>query len=223
MQASKRPLIAISTGRANNPPRQLELYIQSVENAGAETILIGPDESIVDSVACYSGFLIPGGRDIDPLLYNEEKAFDLDLEDGKRVDFDLLLLHSALKQVKPVLGICYGMQLINVAMGGTLYQDIGTQKGRSMNHREGSHALQVNDNPFIATGRYEVNSSHHQAVKETGRGLKAFALSPDGVIEAFYSPDNRFLMGVQWHPERMRNAISERVFLSFIKSCRNSQ
>jgi putative glutamine amidotransferase len=112
------------------------------------------------------------------------------------------------------------MQLINIAMGGTLYQDIVMQKDGSINHREGSHAVHVEDNPFIPVGRYEVNSSHHQAVKETGRGLKTFARSPDGLVEAFYSPDYRFLMGVQWHPERMRNVISERVFTSFIEACR---
>jgi putative glutamine amidotransferase len=220
MRISERPLIAISTGGANNLPRQPELYLQAVENAGAAAVFIGPDVSIMDSVTSCGGFLIPGGGDIDPLLYNEEKVFDLDLEDGKRVNFDLALFRSVLKEGKPVLGICYGMQLINVAMGGTLYQDIGTQKERAINHGEGSHAVQVTDNPFVEIGRYEVNSSHHQAVKETGRGLNAFALSPDGVIEAFYSPEYHFLMGVQWHPERMRNMISGRVFSSFIEACR---
>jgi putative glutamine amidotransferase len=220
MQISERPLIAISTGGANNLPRQPELYLQAVENAGAEAVLIGPDVSIMDYVTSCSGFLIPGGSDIDPLLYNEEKIFDLDLEDGRRVNFDLALFRSALKQGKPVLGICYGMQLINVAMGGTLYQDIGMQKKRAINHREGIHAVQINDNPFVETGRYEVNSSHHQALKEAGRGLNAFAFSPDGVIEAFCFPEYRFIMGVQWHPERMRNRISERVFTSFIEACR---
>jgi putative glutamine amidotransferase len=173
-----------------------------------------------DCAKSCSGFLIPGGRDIDPMLYNEEQLFALDLEDGKRVDFDMALVHSALRQEKPVLGICYGMQLINIAMSGTLYQDIGKQKEKAINHREGSHAVQVIDNPFVAAGAYEINSSHHQAVKETGQGLKAFGFSPDGVIEAFYSPDHRFLLGVQWHPERLTNMISEGVFRSFIEACR---
>jgi putative glutamine amidotransferase len=223
MQKSERPLIAISTGGENNLPRQPELYLQAVENAGAEAVFIGPDDSIMDSVRSSRGVLIPGGGDIDPQLYSEEKVFDLDLEDGKRVNFDFDLFSLALKQGKPVLGICYGMQLINIAMGGTLYQDIGTQKEGAINHRGGSHAVQVRDNPFIPAGRYEVNSSHHQAVKETGRGLKAFALSTDSITEAFYSPEYRFLMGVQWHPERMKNTISERVFTSFILACRELQ
>ena len=133
--------------------------------------------------------------------------------------FDLALFPSAIKQAKPVLGICYGMQLINVAMGGTLYQDIGAQKGESINHSEGGHQIRVDDNPYLAAGRYEVNSSHHQAVKNTGRGLESFAFAPDGVIEAFYSLQHPFLFGVQWHPERMSNEISENVFKSFIEAC----
>ena len=218
-----RPLIAITTGGENQFPRQPELYIQAVSAASGTAVFIGPDVSIADPVARYDGFIIPGGGDIDPMLYNEENIADMDLEDSGRVTFDLVLFESAMKQGKPIVGICYGMQLINIAMGGTLYQDIGTQKEGAINHREGSHRVQVHDNPFVEAGRYKVNSSHHQAVKQAGSGLNAFAFSPDGIMEAFYSPEYRFLMGVQWHPERMRNAISERVFLSFIKSCRNSQ
>jgi len=219
MKIYERPLIAISTGGTNNLPRQPELYLQAVEDAGGGAAFIGPEAGIMDYMRDCQGFLMPGGRDIDPLLYNEDKVWDLDLEDVKRVSFDLDLFRMAIRQGKPVLGICYGMQLINVAMGGTLYQDIGKQRERAVNHREGSHAVQVDVNPFIAAGRYVVNSSHHQAVKEAGRGLKAFAFSPDGIAEAFYSPDCRFVMGVQWHPERMKNMISERVFSSFVGAC----
>ena len=144
----------------------------------------------------------------------------MDLEDERRVEFDLALFHLALKQGMPVLGICYGMQLINIAMGGTLYQDIGVQKGESINHREGGHQIQVDDNPYLAAGRYEVNSSHHQAVKDVARGLAPFVFAPDGVAEAFYySLKHPFLLGVQWHPERMNNKISEAVFNSFIAAC----
>jgi putative glutamine amidotransferase len=83
--------------------------------------------------------------------------------------------------------------------------------------------VQVNDNPFVEAGQYEVNSSHHQAVKQAGNALNAFAFSPDGIIEAFYSQQYRFLVGVQWHPERMINTISERVFASLIEACRDSK
>jgi putative glutamine amidotransferase len=220
IRVKDKPLIAITTGGEKHFPRQPELYQQAVESARSTAVFIGPDARIIDAATHYAGFIIPGGRDIDPLLYNEERTTEMDLEDGIRVKFDLDLFHSALKQGKPVLGICYGMQLINIAMGGTLYQDIGMQKGKTINHREGNHQMQVDGNPFVEAGRYEVNSSHHQAVKDIGRALHAFAFAPDGVIEAFCSLKHRFLLGVQWHPERVRNELSEAVFTSFIEACR---
>jgi putative glutamine amidotransferase len=125
---TERPLIAITTGGEKRLPRQPDLYLQALEGAGASAVFIGPDAGIMETAESYSGFLLPGGRDIDPLLYNEQSITDMDLEDRKRVDFDLALFHSAARQGKPILGICYGMQLINVATGGTLYQDIETQK-----------------------------------------------------------------------------------------------
>jgi putative glutamine amidotransferase len=215
-----RPLIAISTGGEKHSPLMPELYLQAVEAALGAAVFIGPDVSIMDAVRRYAGFIIPGGRDIDPLLYNEKRVAAINLEDEKRVKFDFTLFHYAVKEKRPVLGICYGMQLINIALQGTLYQDIGTQKGKAINHEKGSHLIQVNVNPFIEEGRYEVNSSHHQAVKETGSGLDVFAVSPDGIIEAFYSVKHRFLLGVQWHPERMTCGISAKVFTSFIEACR---
>jgi len=218
-----KPLVAITTGGEKHFPRQHELYMHAVNAAHGTAVFIGPDVSITDAVTRYAGFIIPGGGDIDPLLYNEKRITDMDLEDNRRVEFDLALFHLAVKQGVPVLGICYGMQLINIAMCGTLYQDIGAQKGEAINHREGVHQIQVDDNPYFKAGRYEVNSSHHQAVKQTGRGLNAFAFATDGVTEAFYSPQQRFLLGVQWHPERMRNMISEKVFTAFIEACSKPQ
>ena len=214
-----KPLIAITTGGEKHFPRQPELYQQAVENAGAAAVFIGPEVSITDALTRYAGFIIPGGGDIVPLLYNEERIADLELEDERRVKFDLALFPAAIKQGKPVLGICYGMQLINVELGGTLYQDIEAQKGGSINHREEGHRIRVDDNPYLAKGLYEVNSSHHQAVKDIARGLEPFAFAPDGVIEAFCSLKYRFLLGVQWHPERMKNELSKAVFTSFIEAC----
>jgi len=214
-----KPLIAITTGGEKHLPRMPELYLQAVERAAASAVFIGPDTRIIDAVERYEGFIFPGGGDIDPLLYNEKRVADMDLEDQRRVKFDLALFRSVVRQGMPVLGICYGMQLINIAMGGTLYQDIGVQKGEAINHRKGFHKIQVDDNPYFAAGQYEVNSSHHQAVKDIARGLDSFAFAPDGVTEAFYSLQHRFILGVQWHPERMNNKISGIVFNSFIEAC----
>jgi len=218
-----KTLIAITTGGEKHFPRKPELYIQAVHAAHGTAVFIGPDVSIMDAVTHYDGFIIPGGGDIDSLLYNEKRITDINLEDKRRVEFDFELFHLAVKQGMPVLGICYGMQLINIAMGGTLYQDVGTQKGETINHREGIHQIEVGNNPYLEAGLYEVNSSHHQAVKQMGRGLNAFAFSPDGIIEAFYSQQHRFLLGVQWHPERMSNMITGRIFMHFIGVCRDSK
>ena len=215
-----KPLIAITTGGEKCAPRQPELYLQAVDAAYGRAVFIGPDANVMDAVTDYAGFIIPGGGDIDPLLYNEERTIDMCLEDERRVKFDLSLFHSAVKQEKPVLGICYGMQLINIAMGGSLYEDISAHKGGSINHMEGAHQIQVEANPYFSAGRYEVNSSHHQAVKDLASGLNSFAFAPDGILEAFYSLQHRFIMGVQWHPERMDNKISITVFNSFIEACR---
>jgi putative glutamine amidotransferase len=220
MRRGDRPLIAISTGGEKNSPQMTELYLQAVEAAFGEAVFIGPDVSIIDAVRRYAGFIIPGGRDIDPLLYNEKRVAAINPEDEKRVKFDFALFHHAVNKKRPVLGICYGMQLINVALKGTLYQDISTQRDVTINHEKGSHLIQVNENPFIEEGRYEVNSSHHQAVKDTGGDLEVFAVSPDGIMEGFYSIKHRFLLGVQWHPERMTGGISGRIFASFIEACR---
>ena len=212
------PLIGISTGRTL--PRNHELYLAALADAGGKAVFIDPDTSIIEAITHYSGFLIPGGRDIDPSVYNEKCIPGLELEDEERVRFDLRLFEAATDKEKPVLGICYGMQLVNVAMGGTLYQNIGHD---AMEHRVGIHDLEVGENPFIEPGKYEVNSSHHQAVKKTGKGLNAFAFSPDGIIEAFCSLDHRFHLGVQWHPERMSNRISKAVFSSFVEACNDSK
>ncbi len=111
------------------------------------------------------------------------------------------------------------MQLINVFFGGSLYQDISSQKPDSLNHKEGMHSATIIDNPFIAAGGAMVNTSHHQAVKTAGRGIIPFAFAPDGITEAFFLESYGFLLGVQWHPERMDTPLTRSIFERFIEAC----
>jgi putative glutamine amidotransferase len=166
-----------------------------------------------------SGLLIPGGRDLMPSCYNENTLFDLAPESPERIEFEFSLLREIIRLKKPIMGICYGMQIVNVMQGGSLYQDLGSQLDRTIDHRQGTHSISVRDNPFLETGRQTVNSSHHQGVKKLGEGLVSFATAEDGLVEAFYREGYGFLVGVQWHPERMEGPWTEGLFRRFVGEC----
>jgi putative glutamine amidotransferase len=151
-----------------------------------------------------------------------------------RYDFELEMIKLAGARSVPMLGICGGMQAINVAMGGSLVQDIPAQYDRPLPHRQTaratalSHSVSVSPRTLLRRitrhDTMRVNSSHHQSVKEVGRGLSPSALAPDGVIEAIEAEDHRqpFLLGVQWHPEFLydRHAVHRRVFSAFVRAAR---
>ena len=176
------------------------------------------------------GLLITGsGPDLDPRLYGERRKARFKIMSIQRSAFELGLAKQALKLDRPVLGICGGLQLLNVAMGGSLIQDIATQMRGSLTHQQETAATRASHRVRIARGTQlhkilgadllKVNSSHHQAPKKIAPGWVVNAVAPDGIIEGLESPRHRFAIGVQWHPEFLypKDEASRRLFKAFLK------
>ena len=176
------------------------------------------------------GLLITGsGPDLDPRLYGERPTARFKIMSKQRSAFELGLAKQALKLDRPILGICGGLQLLNVAMGGSLIQDIATQMPGALTHRQETAATQVSHRvkitrgthlyKILRTGMLKVNSSHHQAPKKLAPGWVVNAVASDGIIEGLESPRHRFAIGVQWHPESLyqKDPASRRLFKAFLK------
>ena len=190
-------------------------YVAAVEAAGGIPVIL---PIVTNPALCAAllkgldGLLLTGsGPDIDPRRYGERRRFGFKVMSPARADSECALVVQARKRNLPVLGICGGMQLMTVALGGTLIQDIDAQVKESLQHRMAGpattvcHPVRVVAGTRLSTilGRrlFQVNSSHHQAVKTVPRTLKVSASAPDGVIEAVEDSGRRFFLGVQWHPE----------------------
>lgn len=214
-------------------------YIRAVEELGGIPLILplvaepSARRRLLDLV---DGLLITGsGPDLPPHLYGEEQHYKFPLVSERRADFELELVHQARKRDLPVLGICGGMQTVNVACGGSLYQDISAQVPGALDHRQKTTAVHVAHsvtvapqsllNKVIAKSKLMVNSSHHQSVKTVAPSLKASAVAPDGIIEAIESPPHRFLLAIQWHPEFLfeRHAVHRRLFEALLRAARRTR
>jgi putative glutamine amidotransferase len=204
------PVIAIA------PCSKPHDYEAAIERAGGEILRL--DRGVhrpADVITSAAGLMLPGGGDILPSLYGEAAHPAFSAAESGRDDYELELVRRALEANLPVLGICRGVQVLNVACGGSLVQHIPDQVGTSVNHvlREPPHAIAhdvwVTSGSMLETLMREtldgdtcpVNSRHHQAPAALGKGLVASATAPDGVIEAIENPSKRFCLGVLWHPE----------------------
>jgi len=215
----KNPVIGITTDIAVEYLRIKRHYVDAILRSGGVPMLLPPAGNPYIYAEKVDGLLIPGGDDLDPSYYNEERLPEVKLVSKERSGFEIALLKEMMKLQKPVLGICYGMQLINAAFGGTLYQDIESQLKVAINHKTDYHIIVITENRFLREGRFSVNSTHHQAIKEPGSGLLIIARSTDNLIEAFCHEDYPFLIGIQWHPERqLEEELSVSIFGSFLRA-----
>ncbi len=238
-----KPLIGITTNIESQKSRDLTVldldYGKAVAQAGGIPVAVpGIESSVVDLVRRLDGFLFSGGDDIAPRFYREQPLAGsrLALSPDARTRFEIALFKAAVKAKKPVLAICYGAQLVNVALGGRLYQDIVLQVPKAIQHGaakpgekvfhpvsvfEGTRLAQILGGPS-ANGSFLVRSAHHQSIKNPGRGLRLAAASPDGVFEALESrSQNSFLIAVQWHPEKTpHDRSTSRLFAAFIAAAK---
>ena len=212
-------------------------YSEAVEAAGAVPVhlsLIPDTEYINSAIEALDGILLPGSdTDVDPALYGEEPHPKLGRVIPDKDAMDRLVLEAAERRGLPVLAICYGMQALNVARGGTLIQDIDSQVEGGLKHEQGkplgrtSHSIEVDRESLLGQMKsiagngnsLRVNSHHHQAVHKLGDDLRAVAWAKDGIIECIEDtrPD-RFILGVQWHPELSwrTDALSKEIFGEFV-------
>ena len=237
---AKRPRIGL-TMRLEIETRRFYLgrdYCEALEAAGALPVhipLIPKPDYISDVLEGLDGILLPGcDSDMDPAYYGEEPHPRLGRVVPEKDETDLLVLAEAERLGLPVLAICYGMQALNVYRGGSLIQDIETQVPNCIKHEQGkplarnSHIIDIDKGSILSLeGNLRVNSHHHQAVREPGRGLKVTARAKDGIIECIEDvTDGKFLLGVQWHPElswSTTDDLSRKIFEIFVDRCRNKE
>jgi putative glutamine amidotransferase len=184
------------------------------------------------------GVFLPGGADIDPANYGEQRHPKCDRSDPTRDRVELHLTRWATRDRKPVLGVCRGLQLINLVAGGTLWQDLESERPASIKHdyfpfRDGyardhlAHTVTVRTGTQLAeivgSGEHQVNSMHHQGIRDLASGFVASATAPDGLIEAIEMSGEQFLVAVQWHPEALteKDSPSRRLFEAFTTAARD--
>jgi putative glutamine amidotransferase len=215
--AERRPVVGITTyvepaawGAWKLPAALIPYdYVRAIEHAGARALLVPPsEEGVEETLDALDGILFSGGADLDPQTYGAEAHSETRDTRPERDRGELALLEAALARDMPVLAICRGLQVLNVARGGDLVQHLPDTVGHEQ-HREtkgvfSDHGVRIDDDSRVGSllgDRAPVKSSHHQGVGRVGEGLREVAWSDDGTVEALEDPAQRFAVGVLWHPE----------------------
>lgn len=215
-----RPLIGITPDYTDGIYHLKHSYMDALTMAGFDVRMLSFSNHVDGLINNYRGIVFSGGDDIHPSYYGEEIICKLTIIDTARTEFEIRLFNECLRKNMPVLGICNGMQLMNVALGGTLFQDIEAQLSVAINHKKGYHNIAVTQYLLLDSGTYSVNSAHHQAIKEKGKGVTVIARSDDGLTEAISIEGQSFALGVQWHPERDPGIeINSTLFSRFREAC----
>jgi putative glutamine amidotransferase len=243
---ASRPIIGVPTQTLEEIPDELprcwvmsQQYVRVLVSAGALPWIIpliqGDDATLRGIYDRLDGIFLPGGVDLHPSSYQEQPHDLCGRTDPARDEIELKLTRWALQDRKPLLAVCRGIQVVNVAAGGTVHQDLASQLPGALKHdyfpRAGQYSrdLLVHDvevaptsrlGSLLGAGRVRVNSMHHQGIKELAPALRASAHAPDGLIEGLESPNGHFLLGVQWHPEALvdRDPRMARLFSAFIEA-----
>lgn len=220
---ARQPLIGCTAYRKTadqNPPIELygaaTVYTEAVRRAGGIPLLIplGLNEAeLAQIIERVDGLMLPGGGDIEPALYQGAMDTTMWGIDRERDRTELYLTRQVVSHKKPILAICRGIQVLNVALGGSLWGDVASQMPKAIRHdyfrtyprNRLSHTVEINDDSLLAgcLGQKQVwvNSLHHQGIRELGQGLRITALAPDGLIEGVEVAGHPFAVGIQWHPE----------------------
>lgn len=232
-----KPLIGIGSD-VQSPQGERErsfaylTYVEAVRRAGAIPVVVPPQpENAAEVVEALDGLLLAGGDDCDPAAYGEERHPTVtDPMDPRRQENDFALAKAAREQGIPTFGICLGLQVMNVAAGGTLIQDIDSQHDTEIVHASipedrARHDVIIEQGTqlagYLPATELNVNSSHHQAIRDVGEGLRVTAHAPDGIVEGLEDPRLPFYLGVQWHPEDMTGEGSATsLFAAFIEAAR---
>ena len=211
-------------------------YLEGLSEAGAIPVVLPMhlEAGELDELdGMLDGYLFTGGHDVDPRLYDQERLPLCGPSCKRRDQLETMIFEKAGQENKPVLGICRGLQLLNVLYGGTLYQDLPEeypQKSEIDHHMTAPYDRTVHgvtikpESPLrqlLGKTKLQVNSYHHQGICALGTGLKVMAVSDDGLVEGIYDPEKKFVWGVQWHPEFIyqKDEDARRIFLAFVEAC----